>query len=128
MVTLGVTLALTVVITGALVTVGVVVHEALLVIVTLTWSLLARVVDVNVAAVSPGTVTPFICHKYAGVVPPLTGAAVNVTEVPAQTAPEGDAAMVTEGVTLALTVIVTGALLAVVEVVQAALLVMITLT
>ena len=53
---------------------------------------------------------------------------MNVTEVPAQTAPEGDAAMVTEGVTFALTVIVTGALLAVVEVVQAALLVIITLT
>jgi hypothetical protein len=89
--------------------------------------LLARVADVNVGLFVPAF-DPFTLHWYAGVVPPLTGAAVNVTEVPAQTAPEGDAAMVTEGVTLALTVIVTGALLAVVEVVQAALLVMITLT
>jgi hypothetical protein len=46
----GVTLA-TVIKTGELVTVGVVVHAALLVMDTLTWSLLARVVVINVAAV-----------------------------------------------------------------------------
>lgn len=46
----GVTL-LTVIITGALVAVGEVVQAALLVMVTLTWSLFARVVVVNVTAV-----------------------------------------------------------------------------
>ena len=46
----GVTL-LTVIITGILVAVGEVVQTALLVIVTLTWSLFARVVVVNVTAV-----------------------------------------------------------------------------
>jgi hypothetical protein len=48
--TKGVTL-LTVIITGALVAVGEVVQAALLVMVTLTWSLFARVVVVNVTAV-----------------------------------------------------------------------------
>jgi hypothetical protein len=43
--------------------VGVVVHVALLVMITITWSLSTRVVVVNVAAVSPGTVIPFICHS-----------------------------------------------------------------
>jgi hypothetical protein len=47
----GVTLELTVIVIGVLVAVGVVVQEALLVMITLTWSLLARVVVVNVAAV-----------------------------------------------------------------------------
>jgi hypothetical protein len=45
-----------------LVAVGVVVHVALLVIITLTWSLFTRVVVVNVTAVCPGTVIPFTCH------------------------------------------------------------------
>jgi hypothetical protein len=58
----GVTL-LTVIVTGALVAVGEVVQAALLVIVTLTWSLFARVVVVNEAVVCPGTVIPLICHK-----------------------------------------------------------------
>jgi hypothetical protein len=58
----GVTL-LTVIVTGALVAVGEVAQAALLVMVTLTWSLFARVAVVNVDAVCPGTVIPFICHK-----------------------------------------------------------------
>jgi hypothetical protein len=36
---------------------------SLLVMITLTWSLLANVVVVNVAAVSPGTAVPFILHS-----------------------------------------------------------------
>ena len=35
--------------------------------------------------VAPGTLVPFSFHRYVGVVPPLVGVAVNVTEVPAQT-------------------------------------------
>ena len=35
--------------------------------------------------VAPGTLVPFSFHWYVGVVPPLVGVAVNVTEVPAQT-------------------------------------------
>ena len=35
--------------------------------------------------VDPGTLVPFSFHWYVGVVPPLVGVAVNVTEVPAQT-------------------------------------------
>ena len=35
--------------------------------------------------VAPGTFVPLTFHWYAGVVPPLTGVAVNVTVVPAQT-------------------------------------------
>jgi hypothetical protein len=38
---------------------------------------------------------PFFLHWYAGVVPPFTGVAVKVTEVPAQMAPAGTAAMPT---------------------------------
>jgi hypothetical protein len=61
MVTDGVTLvAVTVIV--LLVAVGEVVQAALLVMITLTWSLLARVVVVNVAAVCPGTAIPLICH------------------------------------------------------------------
>ena len=48
-----------------------------------------------VEAVAPEMFEPFLRHWYAGVVPPFTGVAVKVTEVPEQTAPEGDAAMVT---------------------------------
>jgi hypothetical protein len=45
--------------------------------------------------VAPEILEPFLRHWYAGVVPPLTGVAVKVTEVPEHTAPEGDAAIVT---------------------------------
>jgi hypothetical protein len=46
-----------------LVAVGVVVHEALLVMITLTWSLFTRVVVVKVAVVCPATGIPFTCHS-----------------------------------------------------------------
>ena len=51
---------------------------------TVTWSLFARVVVVNVAFVSPDTATPFTYHWYCGDDPPLVGVAVKVTLVPAQ--------------------------------------------
>ena len=57
----GVTLAVVTVMV-LLVAVEVVVQEALLVIITLIWSLLARDEEVNVADVCPVTVVPFICH------------------------------------------------------------------
>jgi len=61
-VTDGVTLAFTVIATGILVAVDVVVHDALLVITTVTWSLLTSVVVVNVDAVCPATGVPLTCH------------------------------------------------------------------
>jgi hypothetical protein len=109
-----------------LVAFAVVVHEALLVIITVTWSLSARVVVVNVSAVCPGTVLPLTCHTYVGAAPPFVGVAVNVTLAPTQIE-VWLATIDTEGVTL-FTVIVTGVLVAVGEVVQAALLVIVTLT
>jgi len=59
------------------------------------------VVNVLVVYVVPPvpTFAPFTFHWYVGAVPPLVGVAVNVTEVPAQIAPVGLAAMVTPGVT-----------------------------
>ena len=44
-------------------------------------------------------VTPFFFHTYTGEAPPLTGVAVNVTDVPEQIAPAGLAAIETEGIT-----------------------------
>ena len=52
------------------------------------------------------TSLPFNFHWYEGDAPPLVGVAVKVTDVPAQIAPDGDAAIATEGVTFAFTVIV----------------------
>jgi hypothetical protein len=60
-----------------------------------------RVVDVYVEAVSPGIRVAPLYHWYVGV-PPLVGVAVNVTEVPAQIAPAGAAAMVTLAATTGL--------------------------
>jgi hypothetical protein len=60
-VTDGMTLVAVIVIV-LLVAVAGVAHGSLLVMITLTWSLFARVVEVNVAAVSPVTVAPFTCH------------------------------------------------------------------
>ena len=67
-----------------LVAVGDVAQAALLVIITLTWSLFTRVVVVNVSAVCPGIVIPFTCHAYVGAAPPLVGVAVKVTLAPTQ--------------------------------------------
>jgi hypothetical protein len=50
---------------------------------------------VYVEAVAPEMLVPFFRHWYVGVVPPLAGVAVKVTEVPEQTAPDGDATIVT---------------------------------
>ncbi len=52
------------------------------------------------------TFPPFSFHWYEGVPPPLVGVAVNVTLVPTQILLPGAAAMLTEGVTVAVTVIV----------------------
>jgi hypothetical protein len=49
---------------------------------------------VKVALFDPAG-APFRYHWYVGAVPPLTGAAVKVTEVPSHTGPAGDAEMVT---------------------------------
>ena len=50
---------------------------------TVTTSLLARVVVLNVVPLVP-TLLPFNFHWYIGADPPLVGAAVNVTLVPSQ--------------------------------------------
>ena len=85
-----------------------------------------RDVEVNVEETWPGTFTPFTCHWYVGVVPPLVGVAVNVMLLPAQI--EVDEALIeTDGVT-ELVVIVIILLVAVDVVVQLALDVMITVT
>ena len=47
-----------------------------------------------------------IYHWYEGVVPPFVGVAVNVTLSPVQIVEEGEAAMLTEGVSIGLTVTV----------------------
>jgi hypothetical protein len=116
---------LTAIVIGRLVAVGVVVQFAFEVITTVTTSPFERVVEEKVGLSVPAF-DPLILHWYAGVVPPLTGVAVNVTEVPAQIAVAGFAAIVTPGVTLAFTDIVTAVLVAVGVVVHDALLVMIT--
>jgi hypothetical protein len=117
--TLAVTLELTVIVIGALVAVDEVVHAALLVIITLTWSLFTSVVVVNVEAVCPATGVPFICHSYVGAVPPLTGVAVNVTLDPSHTV-VWLVMIDTEGVTLEIFIVI-GELEAVAEVTQVAL-------
>jgi hypothetical protein len=99
---------------------------ALLVITNVTTSLFANEDVVNTALLVPAFV-PFTLHWYDGLVPPLTGVAVNVTEVPAQ-AGFSDAAMLTEGVTEVLTVIVIELDVAVVAVLQVSLLVITTVT
>jgi uncharacterized protein YodC (DUF2158 family) len=75
------------------------------VIATVTTSLLMRVVDVKVALFDPAFM-PLTCHWYDGADPPLTGVAVKVTDVPAQIAPDGDAATLTLAGRSGLTVIV----------------------
>ena len=78
---------------------------ALDVITTLTVSLLAKVVDVNVAAVCPKTFMPFTFHWYVGAIPPLVGIAVNVTLDPEQMV-VADAEMLTLACKFGLTLIV----------------------
>jgi hypothetical protein len=78
---------------------------ALDVISTVTTSLLANVVVVKVALSVP-TLLPLTFHWYDGEVPPLVGVAVNVTLVPIQIAPVGDAAVATLAVRVGFTVTV----------------------
>ena len=85
-----------------------------------TASLFASVVEVKVGLFVP-TLVPFTFHWYPGVVPPLVGVAVNVTEVPAQMAPEGTAAIDTLTGRLALTAIVSALEVAGLPVAQTAL-------
>src|SRR6478736_5363476 len=114
-----------VIVTGLLVAVGVEAQARSLVRITVTTSPSFNVVVVKVGASVPAF-TPLICHWYDGLVPPLVGVAVNVTDVPVQIVVE-EAAMLTLGSTL-VDVIVTGLLVAVGVEAQARLLVRITVT
>lgn len=87
------------------VTVAILGHVSLEVKIHVTMSPLAKDDDVYVAPPVPAF-TPFTCHWYVGVAPPLIAVAVYVTEVPAQIEPEGLAAIDTEGVTTGFTIIV----------------------
>jgi hypothetical protein len=93
----------TVIVMVLLVEVAVEGHTALLVITTLTTSPLANALVENVALFVPTVVAP-IYHWYEGVVPPFVGVAVNVTLSPAQIVVDGEAAILTEGVRIGLTV------------------------
>jgi hypothetical protein len=88
---------LVVIATTLLVAVAVVMQLALEVIITLTWSPLVSVLEVKVAELVPAF-TPFTCHWYTGVVPPLLGAAVKVIALPEQIVVVV-AVMATDGVT-----------------------------
>ena len=94
----------TVIVIPELVAVVAVLQNSVEVITTVTISVLAKVVDVNVAELVP-TFVPFNIHWYDGV-PPLVGVAVNVTLVPAQMV-VADAATLTLGVSKGSTIIVT---------------------
>ncbi len=74
----------------------------LLVMITLTWLPVKSVFEVKVFALVPAF-DPFTSHWYTGVVPPLTGVAVNVTEVPEHTV-VAPVLIVTEGVNTGTTV------------------------
>jgi hypothetical protein len=120
--TLGVTAVVTVIVTALLVAVLVDAHVALLVITTVIKSPLAGEVNAYVAEVAPVMFTPFFFHWYVGVVPPFVGVAMKFTAVPVHTVVLL-AAILTEGVTAVVTVIVTGLLFTTVADGQTALLV-----
>jgi hypothetical protein len=71
-------------------------HAAPEVIMHVTTSPLESADEVNAGEFVPALI-PFTFHWYDGL-PPLTGVAVNVTEVPAHIAPEGNAEIVTDAV------------------------------
>ena len=96
---------LTSIVTWLLTATGVVVQLALLVRTTVILSPFFKVVVVNTEDAAPGTSVPFTCHWYAGADPPLSGVAVNVTEVPEQIVVV-DAVILTAGVTDGVIVIV----------------------
>jgi hypothetical protein len=81
MVTSGVTLALTVIVTGVLVAVGAVIQVAFEVITTVTTSPFAIVEEEKVALSVPAF-TPLTLHWYDGAAPPFVGVAVKVTLAP----------------------------------------------
>ena len=72
--------------------------------ITLMVSLLLKVEELKLGELLPAF-TPFTCHWYAGVVPPLVGVAVKLMAVPAQ-AVVALATTVTEGATAAVIAIV----------------------
>ena len=98
----GVTDGVTFIVTALLATVAVVIHAALLVSWQVTTSPFRKLAAVYVGLLVPTVVVPRF-HTYTGVVPPLVGVAVNVTDVPEQIA-VADAAMLTDGVIIGLTV------------------------
>lgn len=79
----GVTPAETTIVIGFEVAVGIEAHDAFDVKMHCTTSLFTNDVLVYVELFVP-TFIPFTCHWYEGVVPPLVGEAVNVSEVPGQ--------------------------------------------
>ena len=122
----GVTAAVTVIVIALEVPVAGTAQARLEVKTTLTISPFDKVVVVSAGALVP-VLTPFSCHWYAGVVPPLVGVAVKITLVPGQIIVD-DAATTTEGVTDAVTIIVIVLDVAVAGDAQAALEFMITVT
>src|SRR6478736_9739072 len=114
-----------VIVTGLLIAVGVEAQARSLVRITVTTSPSFSVFVVNIGASVPAF-TPLICHWYDGLVPPLVGVAVNVTDVPLQI-DVALALMLTLGSTL-VEVIVIGLLVAVGVEAQARSLVRITVT
>lgn len=109
----GVTLVVTVIVILELVAVAGDAHAALLVITQLTISPFTSAAFVYVVLFAP-TLLPFNFHWKAGVVPPLVGVAVKVTDVPVQIVLPGLAPMLMPGVIVGVTVIVTAPLVAVV--------------
>ncbi len=110
MLTVGVALLPTVIITALDVSVAGTAQVALDVSTAFTTSPLARAVLAYVLLLVPTTV-PFLNHWYVGEPPPLTGVAVNVTFWPAQIEVD-EALTVTSGATLGATVMVMVLLLA----------------
>ena len=108
MVTSGVTLSLTVIVTGALVAVGEVVQVAFEVITTVTTSPFVIVVEVKVGLSVPAF-TPLTLHWYDGAAPPLVGVAVNVTHEPEHIVEPGFTAMLTLAGTIGFTLTVVDA-------------------
>ncbi len=98
MLTDGVTVGVTVSVIVLLLAVVVVRQDVLLVMVHVIASLLTRDEVEYVLLVAPDMAVPFFFHWYVGVVPPLVGVAVKVTDVPEQL--DEAPVIATEGVTL----------------------------
>ena len=120
------TTAVVVIVIALLVAVTGFAQGSLLLIVTVTISPLFKVVVVKVEDVCPATFTPLIFHWYVGVVPPLVGVAVKVTEPPVHIEVVLEA-IETEGTT-AVVVTVIALLAAVTGLAQGSLLLIVTVT